>query len=500
MGVLETTKSHLHVGAPAPQKPRGRLGRKLVVQILLLNAMLSIFASSIQLYVGYQRDRSNVLSSITVIDDSFRKGFQDALWEYNFPLVEALLDGVYSKPDVQFLTLAAGEDRSWTLGDPSDAVALVEALNFTHVNDTGQTYQMGVLKIGLTFEHIKARVWSQLWTLLLSNFAKTILASGLLYLLFQRSVGRHLSNIAARVSQGSWTDTDDPLTLDRSPQETPDDLNHIVNAINDAKTRSNKSMRALSEEIERRQLVEETLHQSARALDNANREQSQFTYAISHDLKSPANTIAMLLKELEHMEGGHIGAGGRELLADATRTVERMTQLVEDILGYARTIGQGIKVERVDLNAVVQEVIEDLQGDIVSAQAGFNVSKLPIVDGNRVQLRMLMQNLINNAIKFRAPGRVPEITISTQNQEDPPAVNILVSDNGIGIPTEYQERVFELFQRLHAHGDYGGSGLGLTLCKRIAINHSGDISLSSKQGVGTTFNVKIPRRDNDKEN
>ncbi len=500
MGVLETTKSHLHVGAPAPQKPRGRLGRKLVVQILLLNAMLSIFASSIQLYVGYQRDRSNVLSSITVIDDSFRKGFQDALWEYNFPLVEALLDGVYSKPDVQFLTLAAGEDRSWTLGDPSDAVALVEALNFTHENDAGQIYQMGVLEIGLTFEHIKARVWSQLWTLLMSNFAKTILASGLLYALFQRSVGRHLSNIAARVSQQSWTDTRGPLRLDRLPQDVPDDLDHIVHSINEAKSESNESLRALNEEITQRRNVEETLRLRTSALENANREQSQFTYAISHDLKSPANTISMLLKELEIMEGESIGTDSKEVLGDAMRTVERMTQLVEDILGYARTVEQGIQVERVDLNTVVKEVIEDLQGDIVSAGAGFEVSKLPIVDGNRVQLRMLLQNLINNAIKFRAPDRAPEIVISAENAENPPEVIITVGDNGIGIAPQYQERVFELFQRLHAHGDYSGSGLGLTLCKRIAINHDGDISLSSNPGEGTTFEVRIPRRENGSKN
>lgn len=500
MSVLETSVPHLQTSGPLPQERSGRLGRKLVVQILLLNAMLSIFASSIQLYVGYQRDRNDVLSSISVIDDSFRNGFQDALWEYNFPLVKALLDGVYSKPDVQFLTLTTGEDRSWTLGDPSDNAALVETLTFTHENDAGQVYQMGVMEVGLTFEHIKARVWSQLWTLLLSNFAKTILASGLLYLLFQRSVGRHLSSIAARVSQRSWADTDTLLTLDRLPQGLPDDLDQIVHSINEAKTESRKSLRALNDEIQQRRSVEKTLRLRTRALENANREQSQFTYAISHDLKSPANTIAMLLKELDVLEGDSIGADSAEVLGDAMRTVERMTQLVEDILGYARTIEQGMQVERVDLNTVVQEVIEDLQGDIVSAQAGFNVSKLPIVDGNRVQLRMLMQNLVNNAIKFRAPGRSPEIVISTQNQEDPPEVSILVSDNGIGIQSKYQKRVFELFQRLHSHGDYGGSGLGLTLCKRIAINHSGDISLSSKQGEGTTFEVRIPRRDNDKKN
>lgn len=471
----------------------GRLGRKLVFQILLLNALLSIFASSIQLYASYQRDRRTVLEAIDVIDTSFRSGFQDALWEYNFPLVQALLEGVYTKPDVQFLTLSTGQGQTWKLGDPSGDVALMEKLTFQHKSETGQIYDLGRLEVGLTFERIRARVWSQLWTLLMSNFAKTVVASFLMFMLFQSSVGRHLSSIAARVSQHAWTDNADPLTLDRTPQDAPDDLDHIVNSINSARADSSAYLEKLTHEIAQRRSAEEALRHRTHALENANREQSQFTYAISHDLKSPANTIAMLLQELELMEGDRLSADSKDVLADANRTIARMTQLVEDILGYARSIEQGIQMEPVDLNTIVEEVLEDLRGDIVKAQAQFSVDDLPAIEGNRVQLRMLLQNLINNAIKFRDPARAPHIAITAVQTQSPQGVKIRVQDNGIGIDPAYHDRVFELFQRLHSYGEYDGSGLGLTLCKRIAINHMGDINVASVPGEGTTFEIQLPR-------
>ena len=487
-----------NAGAPfgANDVPRrGRLGRKFVVHVIVLNALLSIFASSIQLYASYQRDRTQVLGTMAIIDNSFSSGFEEALWEYNFPLVEALLDGVISKPDVRYLSLSTNQGRTWTLGEKQADRAFEEALEFTYTNNLGEIVSLGQLDVQLTFAHIRSRAWSQLWTLLLSNFAKTICASALLLLLFDRDIGRHLATIAARVSHPSWLETAQGIDLGRNPKDGGDDLDHIVAEINGAKRRSTEALEALKKEVRTRRQVETDLRHRTEALENANREQAQFTYAISHDLKSPANTITMLLQELELVQAGSLSAEGQEILGDARMTVQRMTQLVEDILGYARTIEEGMQIDTVDLNAVVHEILEDLRGDISNAGAEIVANALPVIEGNRAQLRMLMQNLIANAVKFRAPDRPPRVELACHPATGPRWVKITVTDNGIGIAPQYHDKVFELFQRLHSYGEYDGSGMGLTLCKRVVTNHSGHIRIASRAGHGTTIEINLPREN-----
>ena len=201
----------------------------------------------------------------------------------------------------------------------------------------------------------------------------------------------------------------------------------------------------------------------------------------------------MLLQELELIHADTLNEEGKEILADAGKTVTRMTQLVEDILGYARTIEEGMQIDTVDLNTVVQDILEDLRGDIGNANAKILTSALPSIEGNRAQLRMLLQNLIANAVKFRTPDRPPRIEIACHPATDPRWVKITVTDNGIGIAPKYHDKVFELFQRLHSFGEYDGSGMGLTLCKRVVTNHSGHIRIASRIGHGTTIEVNLPR-------
>ena len=223
-------------------------------------------------------------------------------------------------------------------------------------------------------------------------------------------------------------------------------------------------------------------------LEKANREQAEFTYAISHDLKSPANTISMLIEELKEL--GELDDGAQTVLADMTSTNHHMRQLVDDVLSYSRLVDEEMTVKQVNLAEVIEEIRKDLASDISNAEATISVADLPEIKGNRTQLRMLLQNLISNAVKFRAADRAPRVEISSRQTTQ--GVHLVVADNGIGIPEEHRDRVFGLFQRLNAHATYEGTGLGLTICQRIMSNHNGQITIEAGIDGGTAFSMIFP--------
>ena len=235
----------------------------------------------------------------------------------------------------------------------------------------------------------------------------------------------------------------------------------------------------------------EDLEAALQRLTQTNREQAEFTYAISHDLKSPSNTILMLIDELSLSVGDALTPDAGELLDLAQQTTIRMARLVDDVLAYSRCIGEPAVMVPVDLNQLLGSITADLRSDIATAGAVLQISPLPVVWGVPVQLNLLFQNLIANAVKFRAPGRTPLIRITVTSKDQ--RVLISVRDNGIGIAPEHHHRIYFLFQRLHGHDRYQGSGLGLALCKRIMTNHAGDIHLDSAPGEGSCFTVSLQR-------
>lgn len=234
--------------------------------------------------------------------------------------------------------------------------------------------------------------------------------------------------------------------------------------------------------------VEKTLEQ----LRQTNREQAEFTYAISHDLKSPSNTIAMLINEFQIGYAGALDADGLELLDLARQTTARMARLVDDVLSYSRCLDNQNPFQRVDMNELLPEIIADLRYDMLQANVDLKVAALPSVLGDPMQVKLLFQNLISNAFKFRHPDREPKVVISRKAISGH-RVLITITDNGIGIAAEHFDRIFGLFQRLHTHSAYRGSGIGLALCKRIAGNLGGDIRVKSQPGVGSSFTVMLNR-------
>ncbi len=232
---------------------------------------------------------------------------------------------------------------------------------------------------------------------------------------------------------------------------------------------------------------EEALEQS----EAMRREQSEFTYAVSHDLKSPANTVHLILNELKLDYYDTFDDDGKELVDTALGTVQRMSGLVEDVLTYSWLTNADSEAETFDMGDCIADALADLGADIRNAGARIVCGPGVRVTGHRSQLRVLAQNLIANGIKFRATGTVPEIRISCHTSGAKGAWRLVVQDNGIGIPAEHQARIFGLFARLHVREAYAGTGLGLATCKRIVDRHRGLITVVSAPGAGSTFDVTL---------
>jgi PAS domain S-box-containing protein len=219
-------------------------------------------------------------------------------------------------------------------------------------------------------------------------------------------------------------------------------------------------------------------------LRRSNAELEQFAYIASHDLQEPLRMVASYTELLGQRYRGKLDDKADKYIFYAVDGAKRMQQLVADLLAYSRVGSQGRPLMAVDAEAVVHSVVDMMRATIRKAQATVEISALPAVLADEGQLRQLFQNLIGNALKFRAEAD-PVIGVRAARHGD--RWLFCVEDNGIGIDMQYAERIFQMFQRLHERGKYEGSGIGLSIVKRIVERHGGTIWLESKPGLGTSF-------------
>ena len=241
-------------------------------------------------------------------------------------------------------------------------------------------------------------------------------------------------------------------------------------------------------DITERKVQEEKLQQLAERLASSNHDLQQFAYVASHDLQEPLRTVISFSNLLKKKAGNSLTPDTQKYLEVIVESVERMQQLIRDLLLYARVETQGEPLVPVDLNAPLNDAIKGLEAAINETETEIIFDELPQVLGDANQLTRLFQNLLSNSIKFRSE-KLPEIRISVL--EDKNNAVLSISDNGIGISMEYAERIFEIFQRLHSVSKYPGTGIGLAVCRKIVERHGGNITLQPVK-EGTTFELTLP--------
>jgi PAS domain S-box-containing protein len=238
--------------------------------------------------------------------------------------------------------------------------------------------------------------------------------------------------------------------------------------------------------------TEDERNRYAAELERSNRDLEQFAYNVSHDLQSPLRTIASYCQLLQRQFGNELKGEGKDYLANAVEATRRMRRLLDDLLAYSRVSTGPHEMMPVELEAVLAEALRNLAAAIRDNHAVVTHDRLPTISGDQTQLMQVLQNLINNALTYRRRDVAPRIHIAAE--EEPTQWRFEVRDNGVGIDSQDFDRVFHLFQRLDIDDDRPGTGIGLSICKRIVERHGGRIGVKSKKGEGSVFYFTLPKR------
>jgi signal transduction histidine kinase len=283
---------------------------------------------------------------------------------------------------------------------------------------------------------------------------------------------------------------------DNELEQYRENLEEIVAARTAAFEHANNQ---LQQELKARRQYEEGLVKTTKQLEKSNKELEEFAYIASHDLQEPLRKVQAFGDRLNQKYGEILAGPGKEYLDRMQNAAGRMQVLIQSLLEYSRITSKAQEFEPVNLEIIVEEVLSDLEIRLEQVKGQVEVGDLPVINGDPVQMRQLFQNLIGNALKFHREGVTPFISITgrvlTEMGEASPPVRyceIRVADNGIGFDQKYVDRIFGIFQRLHGRTEYEGTGIGLSVCRKIVERHGGTIIAESSPDAGATFIIKLP--------
>ena len=268
------------------------------------------------------------------------------------------------------------------------------------------------------------------------------------------------------------------------------DIEADISLIEDA-SRQPAAFLIVARDVTERKRMEQRLDGTLADLQRSNAELEQFAYIASHDLQEPLRMITSYMQIIEEDYKGKLDADADQYIAFTVDGAKRMQTLIDDLLAYSRVGTRGEPFIPTSMNSVLSAAIANLEVTIEESHAVVTHDQLPTVLGDESQLIQLFQNLLGNAIKFRGDD-APMIHVGVEETKDGWVFS--VRDNGIGIDMKYGERIFTVFQRLHARDDYPGTGIGLAVVKKIVERHGGRIWVESEPAKGSTFYFTLPTR------
>jgi light-regulated signal transduction histidine kinase (bacteriophytochrome) len=289
-----------------------------------------------------------------------------------------------------------------------------------------------------------------------------------------------------------------PLTLNRKipVADRPDELEHVVRAINSMsknlmqsmaeRQQAEKDLRRLNTELDRR-----VLNRTAQ-LEAANKELEGFTYSVSHDLRAPLRHIDGFLELLRNKAGNALNEQARYYMDAISDAAGKMGRLIDDLLSFSRMGRHALTVRKVALGELVHDIQSEFEPDTAGRNIDWRIGDLPVVSGDGAMLRIVLVNLISNALKFTRPRHQARIEISALPGRTSEVV-ISVRDNGVGFDMAYADKLFSVFQRLHRADEFEGTGIGLANVRRIIARHGGRTWAEGAFNQGAVFYFSLPQ-------
>ncbi len=409
---------------------------------------------------------------------------------------------IFRSGSYQMLSDISGYDFYKHLDSDTGYFSLAEA---------GQNYQYAYVKSS------ENRKWTPNWTVLIRNNEREIMTQfnsvkakiysfviilSVFLLVLKILIIKNITLSVNNLQNGARIIGEGNLDF-RIKSVSRDEIDTVVTEFNNMSTNLVKVVtrkEGLEKEIRKRKKAETELKNTMVNLERSNRELEQFAYVASHDLQEPLRMVASYTQLLAKRYQGKLDQDANDFIGFAVEGAVRMQSLINSLLEYSRVATKGSPFKTVDCNKLLGDVLKFMEYTISENKAEISADNLASVFGDEIQLFRVFQNLIQNAIKFKKHDEAPRIHISSKKTKN--SCIFSVSDNGISISSEYFDIIFVIFKRLHSREDYQGSGMGLSITKRIIERHDGTIWLESEPGRGTVFYFTLPankEKKNDKD-
>lgn len=477
------------------------LAFRLVGYVVLISSLITLVAVVLLLARDYRTGIHNNQRDLAQLQSISLPGLTRSVWNFDQAQLQVQLKALLELPEVEAATLTwndwDGSTKTLQEGAITPGNERVHTYPLMHQRADAPAEKLGTLSVYTSITPVLASVGRNAVFIALFQLLKTLLVIALILYLTHRLVGRHLRHILNYMSQLSFTNLDHPLVLDRPRRD--DELQVLVNTINHTRESLHNDVHqrlqteaALREEREKRSEEERERLQA----EAASRAKSDFLATMSHEIRTPMSGILGLLDLLDATQ---LDNRQRHYISLMQSASENLQTILNDVLDFAKIEAGELSMEKAgfDLEQLIERAVTPFSAAArktgIDLLLDIRLEQAHHIIGDAARLRQILLNLINNAIKFTSSGHVL-VRASEQQADGRLTVRIEVEDTGIGIAADRQQAIFEAFAQEDSQTSqrYGGTGLGLAVCRRLAQLMGGSIGVSSHRGEGTVFWLELP--------